>query len=319
MKTFNLFLSILLLFVLNYSVFAGEPVRVLTFNVLCAGWEPEPKQNYAWEKRLPIVIDVMKNVTDGNGRYDFIGTQETANNPAKPEFHQVKQLADAMAGYGSLFAPRGGKWDKFSLSNMILWRKDRWEIDPNDSGTFWLSGTPDVPGSNDWADRGGERNVTYGLFHELGADGRRTGRKVYFFNTHLNVFVETARLRSAVLIMDKIQNRKEKDAPVIVTGDFNSLHDSPLIAYMQGNPLEFDGKTFTPPLPLMETFKAVHPDSKEFGTVHNYGSKINWDKKIDFIFATPPLKPVEAKVILTQKDGLYPSDHLPLNAVLQWE
>jgi hypothetical protein len=39
--------------------------------------------------------------------------------------------------------------------------------------------------------KGGERCVTYGLFHELGSNGR-TGKKVYFFNTHLNVFVEIA-------------------------------------------------------------------------------------------------------------------------------
>jgi hypothetical protein len=134
MKPFHLFLSILLLFVFGSTNFAAEPIRVLTFNILCAGWEPEPKKDYAWEKRLPIVVDVMKNVTDGNGPYDFIGTQETSNNPAKPAFHQVKQIADAMTGYGSLFAPCNGKLDKFSLSNMILWKKDRWEIDPNDSG-----------------------------------------------------------------------------------------------------------------------------------------------------------------------------------------
>jgi endonuclease/exonuclease/phosphatase family metal-dependent hydrolase len=88
---------------------------------------------------------------------------------------------------------------------------------------------------------------------------------------------------------------------------------------MQGKPLEFDGKTFTPFLPLIETFKAVHPDSTKFGTAHSYSGKISWDKKIDFIFASPPLKPVGAKVILTQQDGLYPSDHLPVNAVLQLE
>jgi hypothetical protein len=153
MKAINLLLSILFLFVFGSTVFAGEPIRVLTFNILCSGWEPEPKQNYAWEKRMPIVIDVMKNVTDGNGQYDFIGTQETSINPAKPEYHQVKQLADKMTGYGSLFAPCGGKLENFSLSNMIFWRKDRWEIDSNDSVTFWLSGTPDIQVSNDWVEK----------------------------------------------------------------------------------------------------------------------------------------------------------------------
>ncbi|MDR1963295.1 MAG: endonuclease/exonuclease/phosphatase family protein [Planctomycetaceae bacterium] len=321
MRTFSL--SLLFLLIFSTVVFAEEPIRVLTFNILCAGWEPEPKKDHAWDKRLPIVIDVMKNSPNEkneNNPYDFIGTQETSNNPNKPEYHQVKQLADAMTGYGSLFAPCGGKLDKFSLSNMIFWKKDRWEIDPNDSGTFWLSGTPEVPGSNDWVEenKGGERNVTYGLFHELGSNGR-TGKKIYFFNTHLNVHVEIARLRSAVLIMDRIVNRKEKDAAVIVTGDFNALQSSPLIAYMQGAPLEFDGKTFNPSLSLIETFKAVHPDSTEFGTAHSYRGKISWDKKIDFIFVSDRLKPVAANVILTKKNGLYPSDHLPVDAVLEWK
>ncbi|MDR0869975.1 MAG: hypothetical protein LBN39_04200, partial [Planctomycetaceae bacterium] len=66
-------------------------------------------------------------------------------------------------------------------------------------------------------------------------------------------------------------------------------------------------------------FKAVHPNSKEFGSAHGYRGKISWDKKIDFIFASDTLKPVDAKVILTTKDGLYPSDHLPVDAVLQWK
>ncbi|MDR1271035.1 MAG: endonuclease/exonuclease/phosphatase family protein [Planctomycetaceae bacterium] len=320
MKTFHLFLSILILFVFGSTIFAKEPIRVLTFNILNPGWEPEPRKDHTWEKRFPIAVEVMKNFPDGNGPYDFIGTQEPVNDPAKPERHQVKQLADTMTDYGSLFAPCNGDLNKYSLTNMIFWKKDRWEIDPNDSGTFWLSSTPEIPGSNDWVenDQGFKRCVTYGLFHELGTNGR-TGKKIYFFNTHLNVAVEIARLRSAVLIMERIKNRKVKDAPVIVTGDFNSLQNSPLIAYMQGKPLEFDGQTFTPSLPLIETFKTVHPNSDQFGTVHGYRGKISWDRKIDFIFASPPLKPIAAKVILTQKDGLYPSDHLPVDAVLQWE
>jgi endonuclease/exonuclease/phosphatase family metal-dependent hydrolase len=161
---------------------------------------------------------------------------------------------------------------------MIFWKKDRWKIDPADSGTFWLSSTPEVPGSNDWVEKnnGGERNVTYGLFHELGSNGR-TGKKVYFFNTHLNVFVETARLRSALLIMNRIENRKAKDAPVIVTGDFNATQKTKLIAYMQGAPLELDGKTFKPPVPLIETFMAAHPKSTEFGTIHGYSGSIDKD------------------------------------------
>jgi endonuclease/exonuclease/phosphatase family metal-dependent hydrolase len=87
---------------------------------------------------------------------------------------------------------------------------------------------------------------------------------------------------------------------------------------MQGAPLECDGKTFQPLLAFIETFKAVHPDSKKFGTHHSYG-EIKWDQKIDYIFVSDRLKPVAANVILTRKNGLYPSDHLPVDAVLEWK
>lgn len=315
----HLFLISFLVFSMTATAFAEEPIRVLTFNILYSRWD---KPEFPWEKRKSIVVDVMKNYPDGNGPYDFIGTQETANDPEDRRHHQIDYLVDAMPDYGSLYAPCNGRNDKYALTNLIFYKKDRWEIDPKDHGHFWLSGTPEVPGSNTWAEsekgRGGPRCVTYGLFHEIDDKGARTGKKVYFFNTHLNVFLEDVRKRSAVLIMDRIVNRKSQDAPAIITGDFNALQNSPIISYLEGRgSLEIDGKTFKPPIGLIETFKAVHPDSTEFGTTHGYSGSVRKDRKIDFVFATEPLKPVKAKVILTQKDGLYPSDHLPVDAVLQ--
>lgn len=309
---------ILIAFLFETSLLsAAEPIRVLTFNILYARWD---KPAFSWEKRKKIVVDVMKNHPDGNGPYDFIGTQETGNDPEERRYHQIDYLAEAMDGYGSLYAPCRGRTDKYSLTNMIFYRKDRWEIDPDDRGHFWLSGTPEIPGSNDWPEggRGGPRCVTYGLFHEIGPKGR-TGRKVYFYNTHFSAHVDFVRKRSAILVMERLAARRTPDAPVILTGDFNSRHDTPQIAYMQGAPFDFEGRIHKPPLRLIETFKAVHPDSTEFGTIHGYRGKIDFDKKIDYIFVTEPLRPVAAKVVMTQKDGLYPSDHLPVDAVLEWD
>ncbi|MDR0869972.1 MAG: endonuclease/exonuclease/phosphatase family protein [Planctomycetaceae bacterium] len=308
MKRLSVILAFFVSVIFSAALFAAEPVRVLTFNILASqpSWEVDAKQK-PWADRKPAVLDVMLKYPDGNGPYDFIGTQETSLH-SDPKLHQVKQLAEAMTGYDSLYAPCNGKERQFILSNMIFWKKDRWEIDPKDSGTYWLSSTPDVPGSNDWSEnnKGGQRCVTYGLFYEI-KDGKRTGNKVYFYNTHLNVHVPDARTQSAFLIIDKIKNRKVQDAAVIVTGDFNSRRTTPPYLYLTGKPVEFKGQTHTPPFGLTESYESVYPNDEN-------------KPGIDFIFVKDDLlKPVAAKRILTKKDGVQPSDHFPIDAVIEFK
>ncbi len=310
------------------AVAHATPLRVLTYNILASqpSWEVDAKRKNpgigTWDKRMPLVIEIMGKKIDGMG-YDFIGTQETSIHP-KPELHQVNQLAGALPDYGSLYAAVSGAADskapkKFSISNMIFWRKDRWEIDTRDHGTFWLSDTPEVPGSNTWSpisektgkrtNKGGKRNVTYGLFHEI-ANGKRTGKKVYFYNTHLNVHVPDARVKSALLIMERIRTRAEQSAPVIVTGDFNSLRndsrgDGNVYKYLTGNPIDFQNARHQPPLTLTEAFAATGPQDQL--------------PRIDFIFSGKGLKPVSAANVDIRRTGVRGSDHAPIAAVLEWE
>ncbi|MDF9826973.1 endonuclease/exonuclease/phosphatase family metal-dependent hydrolase [Ereboglobus sp. PH5-5] len=304
----------------------SEPVRVLTYNLL--GSRPSTEKNAKcepWVKRKPLVLEIMRDRTGGAG-YDFIGTQETSTNP-DPVLDQVNQLAVEMekSGYGSLYAACNGepntlKPTEISMSNMFFWRKDRWEIDPGDSGTFWLSDTPEIPGSNTWSpidpktgkstNKGARRNVSYGLFHEI-ANGKRTGKKVYFYNTHLNVHVPEARMKSALLIMDRIKNRKDKSAPIILTGDFNSLRndsrgDGYVYKYLTGFPIKFEDVTYSPPQALVEAFEEA-------------GSPREKLPRIDFIFSSKGLKPTSAANVDIRRNGIRPSDHAPIAAVLDWE
>lgn len=286
------------------------PIRVLTFNILASqpSWETDAKCE-PWAVRKPIVLEVMQNQTGGTP-YDFIGTQETSIHP-EPALHQVNQLAAEMTGYKSLYAACTGEKNspaakKFSLSNMIFWRADRWELDRRDHGTFWLSDTPETPGSNQWAPggKGGQRNVTYGLFHEI-ANGKRTGKKVYFYNTHLNVHVPDARVKSALLIMERIRTRYSPSAPVILTGDFNARRDTIIYKYLTGSPVTFDDQKHTPPLALIEAFEKTGPRDAL--------------PRIDFIFSTPDLIPRSAAKILTRRNGVRPSNHDPVEAMLEWK
>jgi endonuclease/exonuclease/phosphatase family metal-dependent hydrolase len=286
------------------------PIRVLTFNLL--GSRPSTEQNAKcgpWSTRKPIVLEIMQDKT-GGAPYDFIGTQETSTNP-DPALNQVNHLAAEMPGYDTLYAACNGEPNtptpkEISMSNMILWRKDRWQIDPRDHGSFWLSDTPEVPGSNQWAPggKGARRNVTYGLFHEI-AGGKRTGRKVYFYNTHLNVHVPDARAKSAFLIMDRIHARPTPSAPVILTGDFNSRRDSIIYRYLTGFPVTYENVCRTPPLALLEA-------SATAGNQNDL-------PRIDFIFFTNDLHPLTAARLSPTRRTIRSSDHAPVEASLDWK
>jgi endonuclease/exonuclease/phosphatase family metal-dependent hydrolase len=305
----------------------AEPVRVLTFNILSSylgadkAGEKETARIKRWEKREPLVIEVMRDHPDGSGPYDFIGTQETSVDTRRPESDQTLRLPQAMPGYGSLYEPCTGRpaLRRYSLSNMILWRKDRWELDARDHGTFWLSSTPDVPGSTDWLKEGqpaSKRCVTYGLFHETGPKGR-TGRRVYFYNTHLYVRAPAACEKSAVLIMERIAGRRDKTAPVLLTGDMNSRQWSATMRYFLGETVTLDGRRRTAPLALRDTYDAIHPGQAALAPGARPRPPLFADK-IDHILASADFTTTSAKRIETHREDLWPSDHYPYESVLEF-
>ena len=101
----------------------------------------------------------------------------------------------------------------------VFYRKDRLRV--VETGDFWLSDTPEVPGSISWGNLY-PRMVTWALF-EPSSDQRR----FYLFNTHLPYRDEddAARERGARLIASRLA-LLPADIPVIVTGDFNTPPDS---------------------------------------------------------------------------------------------
>jgi endonuclease/exonuclease/phosphatase family metal-dependent hydrolase len=198
---------------------------------------------------------------------------------------------------------------------MLFYKKERWKIDDTDQETFWLSDTPNVAGSKTDPKAGCPRTVTAALFHELEA-GKPTGKSIYVYDTHYDHMSEEARQRGAKLLMEKIAVRKNKEIPVIVMGDLNCGEKSSAIQYMQGKPMQLDGQEWTAPYKLADTFRAVNPDAKEVGTFNSFREP--GKAKIDYIFVSPSLQTLSAEIIRIQRDGRYPSDHFPLNAVIAW-
>ena len=92
---------------------------------------------------------------------------------------------------------------------------DREKFSLEHSGHFWLSETPDNPGSMSWGTHY-PRIVTW---TELA--NRESGKTLFFFNTHFSHISEEARIQSARMLLQEIKRIAGKK-PVILTGDFNT-------------------------------------------------------------------------------------------------
>lgn len=90
-----------------------------------------------------------------------------------------------------------------------------------ESGDFWLSETPEIPGSSSW-NTDLPRMATWALFER-----RSDKRRFYLFNTHFahRDQDEAAREHSARVILSRIATLPA-NIPVVVTGDFNSDPDN---------------------------------------------------------------------------------------------
>ena len=299
------------LFFTNASLFASDPIRVLSINVR-QSMVKEREELDNWIHRKEAMTDIIIE-----GDYDFIGTQETMIQP-DPARNQVAYIDSRLPGHG--FFGRSREVDpEVGEAMTIHYKKERWRIDETDKETFWLSDTPDVPGSKTDPKAGCTRSVTALLFHEL-KDGQPTGRSIYVYNTHFDHLSEEARQRGAKQLMDRIAARKKKDVPVIVTGDINSGERSPAVRYMQGAPMTLDGQVWNSPYKLVDTFRAANPDAVDVATFNGFkkpGEPLN-NSKIDYIFVSPGLKTISAEIIRTHRNGRYPTDHFPVNAVIAW-
>lgn len=288
-----------------------EPIRVLTFNIRYS--HANDGEN-AWPHRRDFLAEVIVKPESGVA-YDFVGLQEAVTDP-NAEFDQVGFLKGKLIGYEVLFESRETNPQR-GETTALFWKSDRWQIDRSDSGTFWLSDTPSVAGSKTWAGAGCPRTVTFGKFTD-----NKSGKQVYVYNTHFDHMSEEARKRAAHMLMDCINTRRNLEVPVIVTGDFNNSETSPAIRFIvAGDGMKLDAADTTEvrnSSPLRDTFRAIHPDidAKDIGTTTDFRKARQ--SKIDYIFASPSLKTVSSAIIRTQRDGRFPSDHLPLEAVMGW-
>ena len=188
----------------------------------------------------------------------------------------------------------------------ILFRADRFGV--AEAGTFWLSDTPEVAGSSHW----GNACVRICAWARLIEND--SGQAFYIFNTHLEHRSQPSRENSAVLLAQRIFGRKDIE-PYIVTGDFNTGEDNPVITYLKGKTALGlpNGRVSKSPVPVVHTFRALHPNVKDVGTSHGFRGG-RQGQKIDYVLTPPAIEVLEAQILYDNVVGRYPSDHYPVTA-----
>lgn len=258
-------------FVLAAAPAQAEPLRVMTFNVRLLT-DKDGVNN--WDARRDLVVEMLR-AEDA----DVIGTQELFKRQGDELVARLPQYA--WFGEGR----RGGHEDEHMG---VFYRKDRLRV--LDSGNFWLSDTPDVPGSRTWGNLY-PRLVTWARFERIADE-----KKFKLYNTHLPYRDEdeAARVRCAELIQARL-NRLDQNEIVIVTGDFNTTPDSRVHATLTTN--------------LTDAWKAAPRRSGPEATFHGFTGKA--ERRIDWVLSRG-LKTKDAKTVTTQSAGRYPSDHFPV-------
>jgi endonuclease/exonuclease/phosphatase family metal-dependent hydrolase len=263
----------------------GTPVEltVMSFNIRV----PVDQGENAWENRRDRVVQVIKEHEP-----DFVGTQEAVAG-------QALFLDQALEDYR--YIGRGRNKDGSGSGVQIYYRHDRWKPDPEDNGSFQLSDTPEIAGSNTWG-LYWKRMTSWARFLE-----HETGNAIYHFNTHLDVRGK-GHLRSVALISKKILERVDSTVPVILSGDFNAVESSQAIMELQ-----------LAPLALVDAFRQVHPNAKHVGTSGGFPPDPE-GKRIDYIFTDQCIEVIDSQIIRQGPGGTpFPSDHFAVISHIRFQ
>ncbi len=264
---------------------ATEPLRVMSFNIRYDN--PGDGVN-AWPNRKDWVASLIRFHSA-----DVVGVQEAL-------LRQLVDLDARLPGWARVGVGRadGREAGEFSA---IYYRTDRLAL--LDSGTFWLSPTPEIAGSKGW-DTAIERIATYARFRD-----QRSGCQLLHLNTHFDHMGEQARQESARLIRRRLATLAG-GLPVIVTGDLNTTPSS--VAYRIFTRDTMPGAI----APLADAFTTSR-------TAH-YGPTSSWNafkaiepgRRIDYVMVSPGVDVLTHAILPDSWDGRFPSDHLPVIAAV---
>ena len=284
----KLLLLMFVVFVSSLSCVAVEPepmlLRCCTFNIRLKN-DGDDKAGFGWNVRRDRVANYIREKA-----IDVVGMQEVLH-------PQLLDLLERLPQYDYVGVGRADGKTRGEYSP-IFFLKDKFEV--LDKGNFWLSETPDVPGSKGW-DAAIERIASYAKLKD-----KATGKIFMAVNTHFDHVGVMARRESAKLIMRKIQEIVG-NRPAVVTGDFNVTEDDEAYVTMTTDAFRMND--------------AYHMTANHTGTVYTFQNFLRISPlecgKIDFIFLTPAIRVKHSHIEVQSPENIL-SDHNPHWADLEF-
>ncbi|MFQ8805108.1 MAG: endonuclease/exonuclease/phosphatase family protein [Alistipes indistinctus] len=183
-------------------------MNVGTYNIWCGVHDDGP---LPWKVRCQRIAALIRFHD-----YDIIGMQEV-----RPE--QMADLRTALPEFTAVGTGREGI--NQGEHSPVFFRTDRFAL--LDSGTFWLSETPEKV-SRGW-DADYNRICSWVKLRD-----RQSKKEFFYFNTHLDHMGPVARHEGAELICRRIASLAGDKYPVFCTGDFNAEpKDEPIKVMLQ--------------------------------------------------------------------------------------
>lgn len=254
-------------------------LNVMTFNIRLD--VPSDSLN-SWQYRKDNAAEMVR-MND----VDILGMQEVLLN-------QMNDLKERLPQYTAIGVGREDGADKGEFSP-IFYKKDRFSA--IESGTFWVSETPELAGSKGW-DASYIRVATWAILKE-----KATGKEIFAINTHLDNDGLIARKEGGNLLLKKAEELG-KGLPIVLTGDFNDTPQSEAIKNItdasKANYL-VDSKTI-----------ALKTSGTDW-TFHNFGRLAESERPlIDYIFVSKQIKVQDYAVLPDTLNGTFVSDHKPV-------
>lgn len=249
-----------------------ESVRIMSYNV----------RYNEYDARFRIVPELI-----GDYMPDSVGIQECT-------YDWYLTIKGFLPEYGFIGVGRdtGNLKTNCGEISAVLYRKDKYRV--IDSGTFWISETPDVV-SRGW-DGACNRICTWATL-----ENKVTGEQYTHVNTHLDHEGPEARLYGSQMVRDFALSF---DMPTVVTGDFNLKKNTDLY-----NGIIATGLRDT------QDLAEISDNGK---TYHAYNGGIDGDP-IDFIFVNNEIENVSTyKIVRDLYGGKYTSDHYPIYADMKF-
>ncbi len=272
-------------------------MTVMTFNIRYGTADDGAN---AWPNRRAHLITTIQTHAP-----QVLGVQEALD-------FQVAALRAALPRHGQFGVGRDDGKRAGEFAPLFV---DTTRFTVQESGTTWLSDTPDVPGSMTWGNTL-PRITTWALLED-----RKSGDRTYVFNLHLDHRSQESRERSVAFVLAEYQRRRTAliareaqraelggAAPsprLLLMGDFNADEANPAYA------VAIDGG-------MVDAYRAVHPDADTVTTFNDFKPTIDPSGgMIDHLLLRGDWQVLEAGIDRTRFGEFWASDHFAVWAVVK--